>query len=320
MVVAPMTSCGETHSAQFAGEDAVVKNFVDERFEFMGLVFRLAGFPYVSEIRSNYHRRLDSTFSCFRGHETISAISNFENFASFISFASILEITDDGFALRDWDSYRSDMQLHFDRNWLLSFVNKLNDLHRESNFRDFFNNDENQRHFMRLSTDFVQNVYRNINFEWFEQFGLESGNMHVILTPSLTNWAFAQTIYDEDFNLKIAYAVLGSENRNLTTTIHEFAHSFGDTMAAQWFSSCLDFWSLTRETLQRGSVHSIYATSRMVANDYVARALTILYMLDNTNQRLASMLQRERNRGFGNIEEVFDMLARYLGRYELIQS
>ena len=318
----PMTSCGETDSEPFVKEDVVVRNFVDERFEFVALAARIAGFAHISTTRTNYHRRLDATFSDFRDHEAIQAmLETLHNFLDVFRLAAILEITEDGFEMRDWNTYRSDMQLRFDYTQLRTLVDKLNDLHSVTNFRYFFENEENQQYFMRLSMGFVQNVYRFINFEWFKQFGLDPDNMHVILMPSLTDRGSAQWVHCKDFNLKIAYSILGTGMMtSLSVTIHEFAHSFGNELAAQWLRNCLDFWSLTRETLQRGFVHPAYARVRIVAYEYVVRAVTILYMLDNTSQSLPALFQRDRNQGFRNIAEVFDMLMRYLGRYELIQS
>jgi len=323
-VVIPMTSCGRansTQSSQFVREDVVVRNFVDERFEFVALAARIAGFAHHSLTTTDYHRRLDAAFLHFQDHEAIQAVFTLHGWMDIFSFASILEITEDGFALRDLNTYRSDMQLRHDYNRLQSLVNYLNVLHRDTNFRAFFNNEENQRYFMRISTDFVQNVYRYINFEWFEQFGFDPDNMHVILMPSLVlGGGIGQWIFDEDYNLKIAYSILGPGSMtNYITTIHEFAHAFANPLAAQWHSSCLDFWALTRETHQRGFVDPAYATTRIVAYEYVTRAFTILYFADNSDRNIQALFQIDRMHGFRNIREVFDMLMRYLGRYELIQ-
>jgi len=323
-VVVPMTSCDGTEST-FISDDVIIRNLVDERFEFVALAFRLGTwFPPLTATSSNYHRRLNARFSRFRDHEAIQAVSqSLTTFMDAFMLASNLEITDYGFALRCWDTYQSDLQLHRDHNMLLSIVDKLNDFHRESNFREFFNNEENQQYFMRLSRDHIRNVYRYINFEWFEQFGLIPDNMHVILMPSLVSGGFGASLRDADDNVHIAYAVLGmGAMEQLWVTIHEFAHSFGNALADQWIDDGnFDFWLLALDTSRRGPRGYEYSRNvRIMAYEYIVRSLTILYMLDNTNQRLDSLFQRDRNLGFRNIAEVFDMLMRYLGRYELIQS
>lgn len=327
--IATTVASGCGHSPSASRTDIEVRNLVDERFEFVALVARLANDSNFDTITSNYTMRLRDSFRGYSSHQAVRSFSEMSSRAHaffVVDLALALVATDDGFLLCEWTATvgMQSFRLPFSTRELQLFVDDLNALHRATNFREFFESDVNQTYFMRISTTFMQDIYSRANFEWFGSFGLDSDDMNVYLMPSLHSGGLALWLYDEHQNLASVYAVLssnlGSSATGYRILIHEFAHSIANPIAERWFQNNLDFWLLVRETQQRGLVSYIYGTQMIIAYEYVTRAFTILYKYENTNTNLQAEFQIERRDGFGNIAEVFDILMHYLGRYELIQS
>ena len=138
----------------------------------------------------------------------------------------------------------------------------------------------------------------------------------------------SRSLYDHPITGELtAYAIMPSTpgfvgRRNIyhQVVVHEFAHAIADPIASQWLSGNFRFWAMANETFRRDRMHEIYTTLRMVAYEYVTRAFEILYFVDNGNQNIAALFQQQINRGFANIVEVFDMLMRHIGRYEMVQE
>jgi len=314
IALSALTSCGY--------EELDIPNFVDERHELVNLVFRLAGADYFTSTSTDYQRRLQETFAEFSDHPAVRRIRTVR-----FQFFHNLEITilferceEEGiFVLRE-NAHLTSLDSRFNKQ---RFIDELNDFYYVTNFGEFFR--ENEEYFIERSTEFFRRVYRNFNREWFRQFGLNPDNLFIILAPSKSLVNTAAWLYDGySIYEMIVYSNLSHWSQrsiwdHYETVIHEFAHAIGNPIARRWFSLGSDFGALVMDSFRRGRINSMYYSPRSVAEEYVTRALTILYFVDNTDRNIQTLFQLERNQGFRNIVEVFDMLMRYLGRYELIQ-
>jgi len=308
-------------------EDIQIRNFVDKRYELVLLVFRLSDPEHqvFAPRRTDHQRNLDETFADFADHPAVEFIRNMHtNWNSAFDFAVSIYWNGDEFALID--DTRWIVNIGYSR-WLhistaKAFLELLNDFYIDTNFDEFFL--DNKDYFMEDSIDFAIRVYSNFNAEWFRQFGLNPDNLHVAISPSKSDVGFAAWFENENLYDKIVYATSGacvSRTHFMAshmTIVHEFAHAIADPIANRWFSQDLQFWTWARSSA--GSANTFYPRSQQKAQEYVTRALTILYFLDNTNHNLQTMFSHERREGFHHIAEVFDMLMHYLGRYDMVQG
>jgi len=308
--------------------DIPTRDFVDKRYELVLLVFRLSEYEHevYTPSRTNHHRNLDETFADFAGHPAVEFIRNMHtNWNSAFDFAVSIYWNGNEFALID--DTRWMVNVGYSR-WLhistaRVFLELLNDFYADTNFGEFFH--DNEDYFMQHNARFTNHVYSNFNAEWFRQFGLNPDNLRIVISPSKSYAGFAAWFENENLYEKIVYSTLPSGTRYSPSTchlvvVHEFAHAIADPIADRWFSQDLQFWTWARASAALAPPNAIYQRSQQKAQEYVTRALTILYFLDNTNRNIQTMFNQERREGFRHIAEVFDMLMHYLGRYEMVQG
>jgi hypothetical protein len=122
---------------------------------------------------------------------------------------------------------------------------------------------------------------------------------------------YGSWIYGENPQDTVVYAALhGAEDysRMLGLVIHEFAHAIGNPLAETWYAENAEFrrWSDDSVDLTRWPQ---YANGRIMANEYLTRAYTILYMIENTETNLFQLFQSEKASGFPYIQEVYAMIT-----------
>ena len=193
-------------------------NFVDERYELLALVFRLAEQQVTGELAetlesamafsgdsTQYMRLLNSTFGGFSNHLIVDYILDlwqngyYPSSNDVFSMAVHLEKIGDEFVLVE---NISQLKLPESLVYLLGFetwteenvhefVSLLNDFYRDTNFADFF--EEQTSYYQELSAQLSEQIVSDFNFEWFEQFGADSGNLRIILSPSKDGLNFGVT-------------------------------------------------------------------------------------------------------------------------------
>lgn len=304
-------------NAQLEAEELVVRNFVDERYELVALVFRLAGRPEFDTRGRNYHTRLANTFSDFADHPVVVHTATFNfGYDAVLNMAVNLRINDDGITLEE-GFHNVNHYGRWNRRNSEIFVDLLNDFYIETNFAQFFA--DNEDYFMSRSRFFVQNVYSHINLEWFEQFDLHRDNLRIIISPAITG-GYAAYFFDNEMQSYIVYAAVQATS-NFTHSwyhdlvIHEFSHTMGNPLAAQWMRESgnpLISWSF--HTLRSGQMIPGHAVHFVVAYEYVTRAFEILYFVDNTERSLDGLFTQHRAQGFGHIAEVFNKVMYHIGR------
>ena len=291
---------------------------VYEQVELISLVFRLAD-PNIhwvfSDEDTDYQRSLEPTFREFASHPIIERTRELTqtrgiSFDAPMTFAIHLEKVNGQFQFVDdariWE---------LDDRWTPEIANEylvlLNDFYVVSNFNSFFV--ENTPYFERHSQRLHDELMGKINFDWFYQFGFEPDTMRTIIRPSGTRGHFGPT-----FLGTINYAIISQRalpddyGDLLQITIHEFAHSFANPIAEAWYEEDEVFRNLMRNaesTVVRS--HPFYANSMIVAREYVTRAFEILYLIENHDEDLLSLLLEQYNIGFRNIETVYAMITEH---------
>jgi len=305
-------------------EDMPVRNFVDKRHELVALVFRLSNPEHqvFAPHRTNYHTRLDETFADFTDHPAVTFIRNMHtNWNSAFDFATHIYWDGNEFIFIDNVQFLTGASRSWSTTSATTFLGLLNDFYTVTNFSVFYY--DNYEHFMNLSNNFAQNIYSIVNFDWFMQFGLNPDNFRVVISPSIAGVALAAWIDNGNISERIVYAALSTDAIHMTHEshkgiIHEIAHPIANPIGDRWLVQDLQFWSWVRASVT--SPHTIYSRSHLKAQEYITRALTILYFLDNTNRNIQTMFNQERHQGFYHIAEVFNMLMHYLGRHEMVQG
>jgi len=295
-----------------------ISNAVYEQVELLSLVFRLAD-PVThwvfSDEDTEYQRSLEPIFREFSNHPIIEYTRELTRtrgtgFDAPMTFAIHLEKIEGQFQFvygaRVWE---------LDSRWTPEIANEylilLNDFYTLSNFNEFFK--ENTPYYEWHSQRLHDELMGKINFDWFYRFGFNPDTMRTIIRPSGTRGNFGPT-----FLGIINYAVIGqraypqSYEDLLQTTVHEFAHSFANPIAEAWYSENEDFRNLMRSatsTVMR--YNPFYPYSITVAKEYVTRAYTILYLVENHDKDLLRLLLNEYNIGFRNIETVYAMITEH---------
>ena len=97
--------------------------------------------------------------------------------------------------------------------------------------------------------------------------------------------------------------------------VHEFSHGFGNQLANEWYETNSVFRDLCDDAVDLDSMPQ-YNHELAIAFEYIDKTYIIFYQYDQ-DQRMTdryTMLSRfhlERRQGFGNMEEVFNMLLAY---------
>ncbi|MCL2702270.1 MAG: DUF4932 domain-containing protein [Defluviitaleaceae bacterium] len=298
-------------------------NYVDERNELVSLVFRLAGSRAYSEVTTEYQRSLNSAFNEFNGHPVIQYVHDLWAQEFWIGFDAVfamaihLEKAGDEFILLDNIDLLVEEtagMVRWTRENAPEFVRLLNDFYTDINFSEFFQ--RNTPYYLEQSARFADELYNNVNLAWFGQFGKNPDNMRVILSPSTSQNAYGRSVYCADTGDSIIYAglfIADNYSRWHNFVAHEFAHSFSNPMAEVWYAENEEFRRLVDDTfLNSRRLSSSYSIEMIVAYEYLTRAHTILYMMENTNANLWRLLFEEKYLwGFPNIEKVYAMITNH---------
>ena len=272
---------------------------VDERFELLSLVFRLAESPGYCENVTDYQQKLSTVFSPYKNHDAVVFASKLPlGYDAVFLFAMHITKESRGFA------FISDVSsLICDGRWtqetIADFLPLLNDFYIKSAFEQFFG--EHKRFYDDESEQFANRVCSHTNFEWFHPYN-DPGNLRVILTLSSSSQNNSATV-----NNAIAYAAV-CPNVSARTLIHEFCHSFANPQALAWYAEDEGFREKCDNSVDKER-WPMYGTGEVMAREYVTRAYETLYMIDNTGVPLHFMLAWHRGLGFRYIEDVFIMIA-----------
>jgi hypothetical protein len=234
-----------------AADDAV--NFVDERYEVVALIFRLAKHEHFTENTTPYQRSITSTFRRQNRHPAVRFITGskeeYDRFDA-VQLAIHLEKTDNGFVLVD------DLTAIVDDEWITwtsanleRFVKLLNDFYTDSKFAEFFQ--QHQDYYREISTEFDNEFYSKINFDWFEELGANPDNFRAILSPvgsmATRNATGIRHTDNPDESIYYITRHMGEPdgNRFFFVVGAAFSRDITDAVAREWFKDNEQFRKLT---------------------------------------------------------------------------
>jgi len=294
--------------------NVVSGNLVDERFELVSLVFRLAGNPEYSEASTAYQREIHSTFAGFRSHSVVTYTTQNLRFGydAVFNMAIHLEKVGESFSLVENYGFLVENASGFIR-WTemnaVKFVELLNDFYLETNFADFFH--KHIELYKEQSALFENDVLNQIDFEWFKQHGFNPDNMITVLSPSSSRNGYGGWVYaaaPEDTLVYAALPVTDDYKGYLSFVLHEFSHALGNPLAAVWYAENPEFrhWSDSSVDLER---YPEYANGFTMACEYVTRAFVTLYMAETAEMDLIQLFHTEKSQGFPYIQNVYAMIT-----------
>jgi hypothetical protein len=275
-----------------------VINLVDERFELLSLVFRLAGREEYNDADTEYQQKLASEFDGFMGHKAVKYATDLPlGYDAVFNYSVHIVKDGDKFALIDDIG-----SLVEDGRWTnesaTEFLPLINEFYADSNFAAFYQS--NLELYKAETKRFVDAVYSKIDLEWFGKY-VDSDNLRCVFAPSSTYNNYGATV-----NGAIIYcAVTG----NGDIIVHEYCHSFANPISAKWYEENADFKRICDDTVDPDRLPT-YPNGFTIAGEYVTRAYNALYYVEH-GYAIQPLLYSEKGRGFSYIEDVYAMIAPY---------
>ena len=298
----------ETNTYETDTNEIIIK--VYEHIELVSLIMRLAGNHEYSEELTDYQRKLRPTFEEFAEHPVVEFAQYLRGsvglgFDAPMHFAIHLEKEDGQFRLME-GSYIWEIDDRWSSESVTKFLELLNDFYIDSNFAEFF--EANMPYFKEYSQRLANELLSKINFDWFYQFGFGSENLRSIIRPSGSWGAYGPTQLR-----KISYAILPVGHcfsDHLELIIHEFAHSFANPIADAWYENNEEFRRISNDSINPMQL-PWYAEGFIMAREYVTRAFTIQYLVENHEKNIVHLLLSEIVGGFLYIETIYTKITEH---------
>ena len=286
----------------------MAENLVDERFELVSLVFRLAGDPNFSETLLGYQRTLEETFGSFSDHPVVEYarwLNAFITHDAVFYMAVHLERTDYGFRLSD-----NIASLVEDGGWTplaaVRFVELLNDFYADTNFSSFFRS--NKGNYRRRSAEILEQS-TDLDREWFRQFGIEPDNLRLVVMPVWRAHGHRATVLGEIAGDTVSYVAISHYFYRFT--MHGFMQTLARPLGHYLYHNNEDFHRWSNDTVDPNRL-PFHLTGQAVGYGYLTRALTWLYVAETQNRSspvLEHGIAGEARYGWIYITEVFNLVA-----------
>ncbi len=152
-------------------------NMVDERFELLSLVFRLAGREEYGDADTQYQQNLAAEFEGFKNHEAVQYAADLPfGYDAVFNYSVHIVKDGDGFALiSDIGSLVEDGR--WTRESATEFLALLNDFYAESDFAAFYQS--NIEYYKAETKRFVESQYSKIDLAWFGKY-VDSNNLRCV--------------------------------------------------------------------------------------------------------------------------------------------
>jgi len=272
------------------------KNMVDERFECLSVIFRLAGYSEYNDLELDYQKDVAEKFAGFANHEAVKYAKNLKfSYNKVFKFAVHIDKKDDKFL------FIENINSLLDGDWneenTVKFLELFNKFYIDTNYKEFFNS--YIEWFTEITQRFIEKTYGKIDLKWFGKY-IDSSNLRCIYSPSSGN-------YGATVNDKIVYClVYGLEG----PVVHEYCHSFANPLAEKWYNENSDFKKWVDESINIEKM-PYYNNSTAMKNEYVTRAYHILYEFQHgadLNERISMEINAHGKDTFKYIEEVYNMV------------
>lgn len=273
-------------------------NMVDERFELLSLVFRLAGHEEYCDLYTDYQQSLETSFRNFSQHAAVqyAAAIPFGYDAVFNFSVHLVKDGDRFIFIENIDSLVEDGR--WTQESAAEFLPLLNQFYVESGFAEFYQS--NMDFYIAETQWFVDGVYSQIDLDWFKAY-VNPENLRCIYSPSSIMNNYGATVND-----LIVYASVSADG---IAAVHEFCHSFANPIAHKWYAENAEFAQWCEDTIDPEMLPS-YGNGEIIAGEYVTLAYNALYYADHGYAPI-SLLIREEMQGFPYIEDVYAMITDY---------
>ena len=280
------------------GADENPANMVDERFELLSLVFRLAGHEEYGDDSTEYQKKLASEFGGYKNHAAVKYAQTLPlAFDAVFKFSVHIEKRGEEFVfIEDIGSLVDDDR--WTRKSAAEFLPLLNDFYVESDFAAFYQS--NIEFYKAETRTFIDGGNADIDMEWFREY-VAPENLRCVYTPSSSYMNYGATV-----NETIVYCAVSGTG---TASVHEYCHSFANPIAHTWYTENAEFKRWCDETIDPDKLPS-YGTGKTIAGEYVTRAYNTLYYAEHGHAVLP-LLYAEKGEGFPYIEDVYAMITPY---------
>jgi len=288
-------------------------NLVDERFELVSLVFRLAGNPEYGVADTEYQRELNSRFDGHKRHPVVEYARQNLGFGydAVFNMAVHLEKAGGKFALIDNTGYLFHGGERWTRDNANTFVELLNGFYADAGFAEFFA--EHSGLYAEYGAAFDRDVLGRFNFNWFEAHGLNPDNMRIVLSPSTGKNNYAAQVYGASPRDSVVYAALPCLKKYpegyACLPAHEFAHSFANPAAQALYEENEEFRKWCDDSVNLGLL-PWYPMGLSMAGEYLANAYESLYMAENLGANVEEELETHRRMGFTYIADVYALITK----------
>jgi len=273
---------------------------VSETVELMSILSRTAGYDeYNMDWAGEYINDVEAWFSPFKDHPIISYYQGLrENYHvaynAPASLAVSLEI--DGGKVK-----MVGQKENLDKRWnnvdLNDFITRLNQFYTDTRFHEFF--EQHQDFYQGVLNDYRTNVMRYFNQDWYNRFyGTEQGEIFRVIIgfinggcnyganrqiPGKPKEVFSICGYWIDPKMGSVYSAENAKRWAAPTLIHEFNHSFVNPIIDDEKNAKLlgDVPQRLFEQDENTLSEQAYTDGRIVFNESVVRAATVIYMMDN---------------------------------------
>jgi len=273
-----------------------MKNMVDERFECLAVIFRLAGYHEYNDLELDYQKEVVETFSKFKNHEAVEYAKNLNfSYNKVFKFAVHIEKQNGIFV------FIENINSLLDGNWngenSEKFLELFNQFYIDTNYKEFYNS--HIELFEQCTQKFIDEVYGKIDLEWFGKY-VDPANLRCIYSLSSGN-------YGATVNDKIVYCLVYLYGG---AVVHEYCHSFANPLAEKWYAENPDFKKWVDESVNAKKM-PYYNNSTAMKNEYVTRAYDILYRVQhgaNLDEWLSIQRDFQFKDSFKYIENVYNMI------------
>jgi len=300
-------------------------NLVDERFELVSLVFRLAGDSKYGVADTGYQRELDSRFDAHKRHPVVEYARQNLGFGydAVFNMAVHLEKAGGGFALVGNIGYLLDDKWspRWNRENANTFVELLNDFYADAGFAGFFA--EHSGLYAELSESFGRDYLGRFNFKWFEAHGVNPGSLKVVLSPAGNNDGYGSIVYGAGPCDSVAYAALcvpevypkdhKDYNDHASYCVSAlaclFAYSFAGPVAKALYAENEEFRKWCDDSVDLALLPSC-PDGQAVAYRYAATAYGAMYMAENAETGVELVLGMYKENGLAHIEDVYALISK----------
>jgi len=272
-----------------------MKNMVDERFEFISVIFRLAGNWEYSFTENDYQKEVAEKFAKYERHEVVEYAKNLGvGYNKVFRFSVHIEKKNDKFL------FIENLGSLYDGTWneenTKKFLKLFNKFYVDTNYAEFFNS--KIAYFEEITQNFIDETYSKIDLEWFRKY-LDPSNLRCIYSPSSGN--YGQTVND-----KIVYCLVYGHGGAVG---HEYRHSFTNPIADKWYKKNPKFKKWCDDSVNTEKM-PYYNNGWIMALECVVRSYDILYAVQHGKnfEECLSWIRDDEREPFPYIEEVYKMV------------